>query len=72
MRRVIAHVLQHCGDLPLDNSNARAYFPRPREQSGLRTNMSPVMNHGYEMRVDLSRGCLPIDGARLAHGNDLA
>jgi hypothetical protein len=30
------------------------------------------MNHRYEIRVQLSNGCLPIDGARLAHGNDLA
>lgn len=34
--------------------------------------MSPVMNHGYDMRVQHSNGFAPIDGARLAHGNDLA
>ena len=37
----------------VDNPKLQAYFPRPSQTSGLRTNMSPVMNHGYEMSVQL-------------------
>jgi hypothetical protein len=63
---------QYCPGFRLDKHNARAYFPRPREHSRSRTNMSLVMNHGYDIRVQHSNGFAPIDGGSMAHGNDLA
>jgi hypothetical protein len=63
---------QHFSRPRVDLAFSRAYQTRRFGNSVEATNMSRAMKRGYEFLASLPNGKRPIDGARPAHGSDLA